>query len=377
MDTPSLPFIYLKKQYERIKGSLYKRLSKVLSSAGFIMGPEVAELEAALAEYAGVPEAVACANGTDALTLPLRALDIKPGDAVFCPSFTFIATAEVISLRMAAPVFVDSDPDPFNMDPEDLKRKIRALRRTGELIPKGVITVDLFGLPADYPAISAIAEEHGLWVLEDAAQGFGGRIGEKRAGSFGLAAGTSFFPAKPLGCYGDGGAVFTGDKGLAGLLRSLRLHGQGRDKYEHARVGMNSRLDSLQAAVLLEKLLVFPDELELRQKAAARYAELLGGRVACPVVPEGCLSSWAQYTVKVPQDRRDRIIAALKAKGIPAMVYYPKPLHLQPAYFSGGGESGRCPFAEKLAGEVLSLPMHPYLEPGDQERVAAALLEEL
>jgi dTDP-4-amino-4,6-dideoxygalactose transaminase len=382
-EIPALPFIDLKSQYERIKDKLDARFRKILSSAGFVMGPELRELEGALAEYVGVSECVSCANGTDALSLALMVHEVGPGDAVFCPSFTFIATAEVISLRGATPVFVDSDLATFNIDPEDLKRKIRALRKIGEFIPKGIVTVDLFGLPADYDKAEAIAKEYGLFVIEDAAQGFGGRIGERRAGSFGDMAGTSFFPAKPLGCYGDGGAVFTRDKNYAELLRSYRLHGQGREKYEHARVGMNSRLDSLQAAVLLEKLSIFPEELELRQKVAVGYFERLKGvsGLVLPSVKPGFLSSWAQYTVRLPKEAkgaaRDKIIASLKAKGVPLMVYYPKPLHLQPAYLTGAGKRGDCPAAEKLSEEVLSLPMHPYLGEEDQDRIAKALAEEI
>jgi dTDP-4-amino-4,6-dideoxygalactose transaminase len=327
----------------------------------------------------GTEEAVTCANGTDALFLALMAGGVKPGDAVFCPTFTFIATAEVISLRGATPVFLDSDPETFNMDPGDLRKKIVATRKKGDLVPRLVIAVDLFGLPADYPAIRKVADEFDLLVLEDAAQGFGGRIGEERACAFGDMSATSFFPAKPLGCYGDGGAVFTKDKGTGEILRSLRSHGQGKEKYDHARVGMNSRLDTLQAAILLAKLKVFPEELEARQRVAERYSRALSGDVIAPVVPAGYLSSWAQYTVRVPggAERRDELAGRMREKGIPTMVYYPKPLHLQPAYAAGAVSAGDCPEAEKLCGEVLSLPMHPYLDEKDQDGVIEALKKSL
>ncbi|MDR2459791.1 MAG: DegT/DnrJ/EryC1/StrS family aminotransferase [Deltaproteobacteria bacterium] len=369
----SLAFIDLKKQYNEIKDDLAQRLHKVIDSCAFIQGPYVAELEEALANYVGVPHAITCANGTDALTLPLLALELKPLDAVFCPTFTFIATAEVISLRGAAPVFVDVDPVTFNMCPKDLEQKIVLLRESGQYIPKGIICVDLFGLPADYPAIEAIAKKYNLFILEDAAQGFGSRIGEKIAGSFGQVAGTSFFPAKPLGCYGDGGAVFTSDGELAKVLRSLKSHGQGKDKYEHQRVGMNSRLDTLQAGVLLAKLKVFPQELQLRQKAASLYNERLADIVEVPSIPPGYLSAYAQYTVKLKRGQRDRVQAQLKDQGIPTMVYYPKPLHKQPAYAYGAARVGECPIAENLSEVVLSLPMHPYLEESDIDRVTDAL----
>ncbi|MDR2199983.1 MAG: DegT/DnrJ/EryC1/StrS family aminotransferase [Deltaproteobacteria bacterium] len=377
MEYPQLPFIDLKKQYERVKDDLAPRLEKVLSSAAFIQGPEVRELEAELARHAGVSRVVCCANGTDALLLPLMAWNVKAGDAVFCPAFTFIATSEVISLCGGTPVFVDVDPVTFNMDAADLDKKIQETRRRGEWVPRAVITVDLFGLPADYQSLRRVADKYGLLMLEDAAQGFGGRIGGTAAGNFGDAAATSFFPAKPLGCYGDGGAVLTNDLNLAAVVKSLGVHGAGDDKYEHLRIGLNSRLDTLQAAVLLSKLKIFPEELELRRKAAELYHERLRGLVEIPRVPEGCYSAWAQYTVKVPAERRDGVREFLKSRGIPSMVYYPKPLHLQPAYRACGGRRGDCPVSERLALEVLSLPMHPYLTEGDADRVAGALREAL
>jgi dTDP-4-amino-4,6-dideoxygalactose transaminase len=377
METANIPFIDLRKQYEHIKEDLGARIHKVMSSFAFIQGPEVKELEGLLAEYVGVPEVISCANGTDALSLPLLAYNLAPGDAVFCPTFTFIATSEVVSLRGATPIFVDVDPKTFNMDPEDLKKKIQKARADGEFIPKVIITVDLFGLPANYPAIEKIAEEFDLIVLEDAAQGFGGRIGQKKAGSFGKVSGTSFFPAKPLGCYGDGGAIFTEDKELADILRSLRSHGQGKEKYEHQRVGLNSRLDSMQAAILLSKLKVFPEELDKRQKVAERYTKQLKDIVDTPVVPKNYLSSWAQYTIKVPAEKRDKIVSFMKGKGVPTMIYYPKALHLQPAYRKGLRKIGECPKAEKLCSEVLSLPMHPYLDIKDQDYIINTLIDAL
>ncbi|MDR1038042.1 MAG: DegT/DnrJ/EryC1/StrS family aminotransferase [Deltaproteobacteria bacterium] len=380
MDT--LPFIDLKKQHEAIRADLEPRLAKVMGSAAFIQGPEVRELEAELASFVGARECVTCANGTDALVLPLMAWGVGPGDAVFVPTFTFIATAEVASLRGAAPVFVDVDPETFNMDARDLERKIAAVAKEGRLNPRLVVTVDLFGLPADYRALTDVAGACGVPVLEDAAQGFGGSMDGRLAGNFGLASATSFFPAKPLGCYGDGGAVFTDSAELAGILRSLRGHGAGADRYEHLRVGVNSRLDTLQAAVLLSKMKVFPGELRARERAALLYSRLLGeiagDAVEVPRVPEGYFSSWAQYTVKLPEGTgRDAVQARMKERGVPTMVYYPRPLHLQPAYLPLGGRPGDCPNSERLCGQVLSLPMHPYLEEADQERVVRALKEAL
>jgi dTDP-4-amino-4,6-dideoxygalactose transaminase len=373
-----LPFIDLKSQFEAIREDLEPRMKKVLGSAAFIQGPEVKELEAELAGFVGVPECVSCANGTDALVLPLMAWGVGPGDAVFVPAFTFIATAEVASLRGAVPVFVDVDPETFNIDAADLDRKIEAVASAGTLRPRLAVTVDLFGLPADYRAVKAVCDRRGLPVLEDAAQGFGGARDGLRAGNFGTAAATSFFPAKPLGCYGDGGAVFTSDAELAGVLRSLRGHGAGADRYEHLLVGVNSRLDTLQAAVLLSKLKAFPAELQARDRAASRYSELIGDMCVTPKIPQGFFSSWAQYVVKLPAGTdRDAVIARMKDKGVPAMIYYPRPLHLQPAYLHLGGRRGDCPVSERLCGEVLALPMHPYLDEATQERVVGTLREAL
>ncbi|MDR1546441.1 MAG: DegT/DnrJ/EryC1/StrS family aminotransferase [Deltaproteobacteria bacterium] len=372
-----LPFIDLKKQFELLAPALTRALTQTAAAAQYINGPQVAELEKALAEYVGVAECVACANGTDALTLPLLAWNVGPGDAVFCPAFTFIATAEVVALRGATPVFVDIEPVTFNLDPRHLEAKIVEVEKAGVLKPRAIIPVDLFGLPYDYEAVAAVADRHGLLILEDAAQGFGGGYGGKKAGSLGHVGATSFFPAKPLACYGDGGAVFTDDADLAAVVRSIRGHGAGADRYEHLRLGMNSRLDTLQAAVLLVKLDAFPQELDDRQLVAGRYEEALAGLAAVPAVPGGRLSSWAQYTVRVPAEARPEIIDRLKAQGVPTMVYYPKCLHLQPAFERFGGRPGDLPASERASREVLSLPMHPWLSPDDQSRIIEAFIDAL
>ncbi|MDR0356668.1 MAG: DegT/DnrJ/EryC1/StrS family aminotransferase [Deltaproteobacteria bacterium] len=373
-----LPFIDLKKQYELLKPEIDKAILQVAGSAHYILGPEVAKLEAALAEYVGVRECVACANGTDALTLPLLAWDVGPGEAVFCPAFTFFSTAEVVALRRAVPVFVDINPVTYNIDPASLEEKILAVRKEGKLRPRAVVPVDLFGLPYDYEAVARIADRYNLVILEDAAQGFGGVYGGKRAGSLGQAAATSFFPSKPLGCYGDGGAVFTDDSELADVIRSARVHGTGDRRYEHIRLGQNSRLDTIQAAILLAKLAVFPEELSQRQEIAARYeSALLGSVPSVPAIPGGRMSAWAQYTVRVPAASRQQIVESMKASGVPTMIYYPKCLHLQPVFASLGGCPGQLPAAEQASAEVLSLPMHPWLSEEDQKLVVDALLEAL
>ena len=354
-------FIDLKKQYECLKTEIDAAMAEVLTAGQYINGPAVGALEKELSEYCGVKETICVANGTEALMLPLLYWGLGAGDAVFCPSFTFIATAEVISLRGASPIFVDIDPHTYNMCPKDLSNKILAVKKEGKLKPKAIISVDLFGLPADYESLEKIAKEHDLLLLEDAAQGFGGRLKEKKACSFGQAAGTSFFPAKPLGCYGDGGAIMTNDVEMAAALRSLRTHGSGTHKYEHVRIGVNSRLDTLQAAVLRVKLKAFPKELTERQRVADFYTKKLAGLLETPHTPAGYLSSWAQYTVRVAAEKREIIMEALKNKGVPSMVYYPKPLHLQPAFAQAGAKVGDLPHSEKAAAEVMSLPMHPYL----------------
>jgi dTDP-4-amino-4,6-dideoxygalactose transaminase len=371
----SFEFIDLKRQYQALSRDIEAGLKNVMENARFIGGPEVMKFEEALAEYAGVAEVIGCANGTSSMEMVLMALNVGPGDAVFCPSFTFIATAEVVTLRGACPIFVDIDPLTYNMDPADLEAKIEAVQKEGKYCPRGIIPVDLFGLPADYEAIEPIAAKHGLFVLEDAAQGFGGRLNQTRAGAFGLVGSTSFFPAKPLGCYGDGGALLTNDKELAAALRSLRAHGAGGHKYEHVRIGQNSRLDTVQAAILLVKLKAFPKELDERQRVAQGYTRRLQDSLVTPTVPDHYYSSWAQYTVRVAADRREAVQNALKAAGVPTAIYYPKPLHLQPAFAHLGGRAGDLPHSEKACAEVFSLPMHPYLTDAEVGQICDTVLQ--
>nr|WP_211842149.1 DegT/DnrJ/EryC1/StrS family aminotransferase [Pseudoalteromonas sp. NEC-BIFX-2020_015] len=355
----TIQFIDLAAQYQHLKTKIDARIKTVLDHGHYIMGPEVQELESELANYVGVKHAITCANGTDALTLAMMVLGIKAGDAVFCPTFTFFATAEVIAYEGATPVFVDSDEATFNICPIDLEKRIQATIAEGKLTPKAIIAVDLFGLPANYPEIQKIADKYNLKLVEDAAQGFGGSIDGKRAGSFGDIATTSFFPAKPLGCYGDGGAVFTNNDEYAELLKSYRVHGKGKDKYDNIRIGMNSRLDTIQAAILLEKLAEFPTELINRNKAADNYEKTLSGKYQTPQVPTGYVSSWAQYTL-VSQNR-DADMAAYKEQGIPTMIYYGTCMHEQTAFSQLGYQAGDFPIAEHSAKSVFSLPMHPYL----------------
>ena len=354
-----MQFIDLQAQYKHLQDKIDARIRTVLEHGKYIMGPEVQELEQQLAEYVGVKHAVTCANGTDALQLTMMAFDIKAGDAVFCPTFTFFATAEVVAFAGATPVFVDSDEATFNICPQHLERQIEKVIAEGQLTPKAIIAVDLFGLPANYPELERIADKFGLKLIEDAAQGFGGEINGQRAGSFGDIATTSFFPAKPLGCYGDGGALFTNDDELAELLRSYRVHGKGSDKYDNVRIGMYSRLDIIQAAILLEKLAEFPTELVKRNAAAEKYTAELSARFNTPHVPAGYLSSWAQYTLV--DENRDAIMAEYKAQGIPTMIYYGTCMHEQTAFKDLGYSHGDFPVAERLARQVFSLPMHPYL----------------
>jgi UDP-2-acetamido-2-deoxy-ribo-hexuluronate aminotransferase len=359
-----MQFIDLAAQYQKLKAEIDGNIQKVIAHGKFIMGPEVEELEEKLAAYVGVKHCLSCSNGTDALLMPLMAWGIGTGDAVFVPSFTFVATAEVAFLLGATPVFVESDPRTFNIDPLSLERAIISVKREGKLQPKVIIPVDLFGLPADYDALEDVAKKYGLKLLEDAAQGFGGVYKGRRAGSFGDAAATSFFPAKPLGCYGDGGAVFTNDDELMAVCKSIRVHGQGSDKYDNIRNGLNARLDTLQAAILLPKLQAFSDyEMEARNHFAAMYTDSLRDVLETPFIPRGLVSSWAQYSVlAASQTERSRIQAALKAQGIPTMVYYSRPLHLQTVYAHLGYIRGDLPVAEDLSSRVFSLPMHPYLE---------------
>lgn len=354
-----IPFIDLKKQFQFLEKDIKAAVNDVLESGQYIMGPQVRELEAALADYVGVDHAVGCSSGTDALLIPLMAKGIGPGDAVFTTTFTFIATAEVISLLGAEPVFVDIDEKTFNIDPAKLEEAVIRVKTEGRLTPKAIIPVDMFGLPADYDPITKIGQDHDLFILEDAAQGFGGVYHNKRAGSFGDAAGTSFFPAKSLGCYGDGGAIFTNDEELVDAMRSVRVHGQGGNKYENVRVGLNGRLDTIQAAVLLVKLAAFPRELEQRRKVAKRYNDVLKTAVETPVEPDGYKSGWSYYSVL--SDERETIQERLKAAGVPTVVYYPIPLHLQKAFAHLNYKEGDFPVSEDISTRIFSLPMHPYL----------------
>ena len=365
------PFIDLGAQYQHLKSQIDQRIDRVLQHGQYILGPEVTELEERLAEAAGVEYCVTCANGTDALQLALMALEIGPGDAVFTVPYTFFATAEAISIVGATPVFVDVDPETFNIDPGCLKSAIERVQASGELNAAGIITVDLFGLPADYRQLEAISHESGIPLIEDAAQGFGGWLGDRAAGSFGEIATTSFFPAKPLGCYGDGGAVFTDRLDLADAVKSLRVHGKGTDKYDNVRIGMNSRLDSIQAAVLLAKLEVFTREIELRQQVAEWYGKYLPDNIQLPRVPEDFNSAWAQYTIQT--DQQAELKKYLSEQGVPTAIYYAKPLHLMDAYASLGYHPGDFPISEKLSGRVLSLPMHPYLDESTVRQIATAM----
>ena len=372
-----MQFIDLKKQYEVLKEEIDSNIQECLDEGSYIMGSHVKKLEEELAKYVGRKHCISCANGTDALSLVLMAWGVKEGDAVFVPSFTFYSTSEVVSLLNAEPIFVDVDERTFNIDPDKLEKAILQVKEEGKLNPKAIIPVDLFGQCADYDRILEIAKKHDLFVLEDGAQGFGGSINGKKACSFGDASTTSFFPAKPLGCYGDGGAIFTDDDELAELLRSLRVHGKGEFKYDNVRVGMNSRLDTLQAAILLPKLKAFKEyELEKRNEVAKLYDEMLKDRFMVPFVPEGYVSSWAQYTLILEsREERERIQEYLKKEGIPTMVYYPKPLHKQAVYKDYGFNLEDLKVSESLAERVLSIPMHPYMEKEDVKKVCKALVE--
>jgi dTDP-4-amino-4,6-dideoxygalactose transaminase len=367
-----MQFIDLAAQYQQLKIRIDKRIQSVLDHGQYIMGPEVKELEDKLAEYVGVKHVITCANGTDALTLALMAMDIGEGDAVFVPTFTFFASAEAVAFAKATPVFVDSDTDTFNICPVDLEKRIKAVIAEGKLNLKVIMAVDLFGLPANYPEIQKLADKYDLKIIEDAAQGFGGEINGQRAGSFGNIATTSFFPAKPLGCYGDGGAIFTNNDEYAELLRSYRVHGKGVDKYDNVRIGMNSRLDTIQAAILLEKLVEFPQELINRNKVAAKYERELSDKYKTPQVSDGYSSSWAQYTVLAKN--RDYQMVFYKEKGIPAFIYYGTCLHQQTAFFELGYKEGDFPVAEKLCKQVFSLPMHGYVMKENFKKVIEVLL---
>ena len=359
-----MEFRDLKRQYQFFKKDMDINIQKVIENTNFIQGKQVAELEKILAEYVGVKNCVSCANGTDALQLALMAWGIGEGDAVFVPDFTFFSSGEVVSAVNATPVFVDVEQDTYNIDCNSLEKMIQKVIGEGKLTPKAVIAVDLFGQPADYAEIRRIAGQYHMHILEDAAQGFGGRIGENKAGSFGDIGTTSFFPAKPLGCYGDGGAIFTDDDAWAELIRSYRVHGKGSSKYDNVRIGMNSRLDTLQAAVLLTKFPVFIEkELAWEQDIAAAYTKQLEGVVKTPVIKDGFYSSWAQYTIQLSDKAsRDGLQAHLKEQGIPSAVYYQKPMHRQAAFEQNHYDDCDYPVTNHLSDVVLSLPFHPYME---------------
>jgi dTDP-4-amino-4,6-dideoxygalactose transaminase len=368
-----VPFIDLAAQRRRLGASVDQAVSRVLAHCQFINGPEVTQLEAALAAFSGAKHVVSCASGTDALLMVLMAKGVGRGDAVLCPSFTFCATGEAVALAGATPVFVDVDEATFNINAGSLKRGIATAKKLG-LKPVAVIPVDLFGQSADHDAIAAIAEAEGLFVLDDAAQAFGASYKGRRLGTFGLATATSFFPAKPLGCFGDGGAIFTDDDTLAETLRSVRVHGQGFDKYDNVRLGLTGRLDTVQAAVLLEKLKIFEGEIDSRNEVAERYAWGLGNVVTVPHLTSGCTSVWAQYTIRLPKGcDRDGFAAALKAQGVPTAIYYPKSMHQQTAYKDFPVVDGGLPACERLSSDVISLPMHAYLDEATQERIIQAV----
>lgn len=363
-----IAFIDLQAQRERLGTRIDDAIQRVIGHGQFILGKEVEAAEADLAAFCGAPHVVSCANGTDALSLILMARNVGPGDAVICPGFTFAAPAECIALTGATIVFADIRADTFNLDPESLRAAI-ALARAKGLRPVGCISVDLYGQPADYDAIEPILRDEGLFLISDTAQGFGATYRGRKTGTIGLATATSFFPAKPLGCYGDGGAVFTADAELATLLRSVRMHGQGTDRYEHARVGVNSRLDAIQAAILVEKLAIFGEEIEARNRVADRYSEALADVVTVPVVLEGVASVWAQYTIRLRGQDRDAFRAALSAEGIPTAVHYPRALSTQTAFLDHLVVGGRLAVSEMVAEDVVSLPMHGYLDPETQDRI--------
>jgi dTDP-4-amino-4,6-dideoxygalactose transaminase len=368
-----IPFIDVGAQRARLGKSIDEAVSRVLTHCQFLGGPEITELEKQLAAFSGAKHVVSCSSGTDALLMVLMARGIGPGDAVLCPSFTFCATGEAVALTGATPVLVDVDEETFNMDAASLSRGVAVAKRLG-LKPKVVIPVDLFGQSADHDAIAEVASAEGLFVLDDAAQGFGASYKGRKLGSIGHATATSFFPAKPLGCFGDGGAILTDDDELATALRSVRVHGQGTDKYDNVRLGLTARLDTMQAAILIEKLKIFEDEIAARNKAAERYTRDLGNVVKVPRLKSGCTSVWAQYTIRLPKGvDRDAFAAALKAQGVPTAIYYPKSIHQQTAYRHFPVAEGGLPVSEALSADVISLPMHAYLDEATQERIIAAV----
>lgn len=374
-----MQFRDLKKQYQALKEKMDCAVLQVMADANFISGKQVMELEEQLAEYVGVKHCITCANGTDALTLALMAWGIGEGDAVFVPAFTFFASAETVAYEGATPIFVDVEQSSFNISPKSLEQAIEAVLKDGKLKPKAIVAVDLFGQPADYVSICKIAEKYGLLILEDAAQGFGGRIGEKEACSFGDIATTSFFPAKPLGCYGDGGAIFTDNDEWAELIRSFRIHGKGTDKYDNVRIGMNSRLDTMQAAILQVKLQAFREyELEAVNKVAKKYTEALRDGVETPCVREGFYSSWAQYSIVLEsEEKRNGLQTTLKEKGIPSMIYYPKGMHEQGAFKNTACTVVDLSVTTEMCKRILALPIHPYMEVSEQQAVIEAVREYL
>jgi dTDP-4-amino-4,6-dideoxygalactose transaminase len=373
---PTIPFIDFAAQRRRLGPALPEAIQKVVDHGGYILGPEVGEFEKKLAAFCGAKHAIGCANGTDAIVLCMLSMGLKPRQAVLVPSFTFASTAEVVAWVGAIPLFCDVHEDTFNLDVASAEAAMATAKAQG-LEVVGIVAVDLFGLPADYAKIDAFASANKLWVISDSAQGFGGTYHGKMTGSLGRMATTSFFPAKPLGCYGDGGAVFTDEDGLADHVKSLRVHGKGSDKYDNVRIGMNSRLDTIQAAILLQKLAIYAEECLARDRAAQWYTERLSAHCATPVVPAGLTSVWAQYTLRVPAAKRDALGKHLQAHGIPSAVYYPKPLHRQTAYKHYPAAGNGLPVSDRLAGEVISLPMHPYLDEATVDRVAQAVISGL
>jgi dTDP-4-amino-4,6-dideoxygalactose transaminase len=369
--TDMIPFIDLKAQRQRLNGKIEAAVMKVLDEGRYILGPEVIELEEKLAEFAGIGRALGCANGTDAILIPLMAWGIGPGDAVFVPSFTFAATAEVIVLTGASPIFVDVDPATYNMSPDSLSAAIDMVKSGGELTARAIIAVDLFGQPANYPALSEIARAHDLKIVSDCAQGFGNTINGQSPLHWADALTISFYPAKPLGAYGDAGAVIVKDDDLYATMKSVRVHGEGRDRYEYARIGINSRLDTIQAAILLAKLSVFSDEIGMRQAAADKYAAKIGNLVKTPKVLDGYQSTWAQYTIEV--NDRDAFREHMGEQGVPTAIYYPIPLHMHEPYAGYPVAPGGLPVTEAVAHTVVSLPMHPDMPDADVEQVCAAV----
>jgi len=366
-----IQFIDLGAQQKRIRDRVKLRVNAVLDHGHYIMGPEVQELEVQLASYIGTKHCITCSSGTDALLMVLMAHGVGPGDAILTTPFTFISTVEVIMLLGARPLFVDIDPQTYNVDPNKISKTVRDAQKDNQYKVKGIIPVDIFGLPANYPEIEAAAAEYGFWVLEDGAQSFGGSISGQKACSFGNAATTSFFPAKPLGCYGDGGAIFTNSDSLAELMVSIRVHGKGVNKYDNIRIGLNGRLDTLQAAILLEKFQILDEEIKQRDSIANRYEELLDGMVTTPIIPDDFRSAWAYYSVLTESEqKRKELMALLKKQGIPTAVYYPKPLHFQQVSSHLGYNKGDFPVAEDVSSRIFSLPMHAYLEDEDLVKIA-------